>query len=110
MLAEVGAAGPAGGDQAVEVGAALGRRALDQRQQVGREDRDPWPVARRDGRVDGGAVEQMPPALGPGDRPDQAMVSALRRLDLRLGPGERLPCGISSRRSPVRNERPVSAK
>ena len=110
VLAQIGATGPAGGDEAVEMGPPLGGRALDQRQPVGREDRDRRAVARRDRRVDGGAVEQVAATLGPRDRGEQAVVGALRGLDIDLGARQVGPERDQLAPVAVRNERPVSAK
>ena len=81
--------GPAGGDEAVEVGAALRRRALDQAQPVGGEDRDRRAAAgdrRRVGRV---AVEQVAAPLAAADRGEQPALDAVLVADRRLGPRER---------------------
>ena len=56
-LSQPGARRPANRGEAVEVGAALGRRTLDQRQAIRREDRHRRAVAGRGGGVDRTAVE-----------------------------------------------------
>ncbi len=88
-LAQLSPRRPAGGEEAVEVGSALGRRALDQRQPVGREDRDRWAVAgdrRRVGRV---AVEQVAAPFAAADRGEQLALEPVLVADRRLGPRQR---------------------
>ena len=71
------------------MGAALRRRALDQRQPIRGEDGDGRTVAgdgRRIGRV---AVEQVPASLGAADRGHQRALDPVLAANRRLGAGER---------------------
>ena len=82
------ARGPARGGEAVEVRAALGRRALDQDEAIGGEDRDGRALAgdrRRVGRV---AVEQMAAALAAAHRGEQRALGAVLGPDRRFGAGQ----------------------
>ncbi len=88
-LAQLGPGRPAGGDEAVEVGAALPRRALDQAEAIGGEDGDGGPVAGQGRRVGRAAVEQMAAALAAADRGHQPALEPVRVADPGLGPGQR---------------------
>src|SRR5206468_6297472 len=87
-LAQLRATGPAGGDEAVEMRAALRRRALDQREAIGREDRDGRAAAGQRCRVSGTAVEQVPAALRAADRSQEVALDAIVVADRRFGAGK----------------------
>ena len=108
-LAQVRAAGPAGRDKAVEVRAALGRRALDEDQPVGGEDRDRRAVARRAAGSTGlpSSRCRLPSArLTEASRRCAAPSWSRRSASARASGPE----GDQLAPVAVRNERPVSAK